>query len=457
MKSMEGFGIPLFRYEGIATAVFEEYKTKIEARGYFEARQFPSGRIAITIVPANLSRPQKVDLPPERNPTLSFHGRDMEGWELRPKKEIFFSRLGWLTAPMAALPIELNADVQILEAKHRRATQAGYIRTRFLLSNLLWHDSNGNEPEPIKLVCQGYEVVVNPVADYTDVSERLVGMGGVEPTAQVIIECPQHQPKVMDAFTRLLNELTYVFRLVSGNRVDWYYGEAFDEKTDTVVERVHKYAATSSYSNTLRFRPLRRGYQAFYPKLDLSALTQAFFHNGTSMLDVPTLKTLIDYFTNACDRTSYLEACGLLASTLTELIVAKYADANGISDFMPQEEFNAHVLPIIDDALGATSLGKDIKDKVSNHSKGAYRETFRRRLKALVDDFKLPLSSKERGRLVNIRNTLVHQGTYPSSLDDGGWSNDYRFTVWTNFIALCRLIGYEGELPRYQKDRQIEV
>ena len=244
---------------------------------------------------------------------------------------------------------------------------------------------------------------------------------------------------------------------MSGNRVNWYYGEAIDENTGRVVERVHKYSATSQYSNIIRFRPLRSGYQAFYPKLDLAALTEAFFPGDAARLDLLTLKTLIDYFTNACDRTSYLEAGGLLASTLTELIVAKYADEKGISDFMPEDEFNANVLPIIKDAIESTNLQKKIKDHVSTHLRGAYRNFFRYRLKALVDDFKLPLSWKEQGRLVNIRNTLVHQGTYPSSFDDGGWENDYRFTIWANFVAICRLIGYEGELPRYQQDHRIEI
>ena len=58
---------------------------------------------------------------------------------------------------------------------------------------------------------------------------------------------------------------------------------------------------------------------------------------------------------------------------------------------------------------------------------------------------------------MNIRNNLVHEGTYPSSFGDGGWSNDYRFTIWINFIAICRLIGYEGNLPHYQEGHAIEV
>ena len=442
MKSMEGLGIPLFRYEGIADAVFEQDGGKIEARGYFEMRQFYSGRIAITIVPTAIDCPPKTDLRSEHYATLSFHGRDLEGWELYPKGDLSFSQLLWLVAPMAASPIELSADARILEAKSRRASEDGYTKMRFLLCNLVWHDSKNDEPEPIKLVCQGYEVAVNPVTDYADVSERLMGMGGVEPTALVTIECPQSQPQAIEAFTQFLDDLTHVFRLVSGNRVDWYYGEAINKDTDEVVERVHKYAVTGSYSNTLRFRPLRSGYQTFYPKLDLAALTQAFFRSNKPTLDLPTIKTLIDYFTNACDRTSYLEARGLLASTLTELIVAKYADAKGVSVFMPEEDFKANVLPIIKKAIESTNLQEDIKDHVSRQLLGAYRNSFGTRLKTLNDEFNLTLSWNERQRLVNIRNTLVHQGTFPPPLDGSGWSDYYRFTIWTNFIAICRLIGY---------------
>ena len=371
MKSLEELGRPLFRYEGIADAVFEQDEGKIEARGYFEMRQFPSGRIAITMVPANFTPLVKGVLDSGHKSRQSFHGRDLEGWELHPKGDLSFSQLIWLVAPLAASPIKLSADARILEAKSRRASGDGYTKTRFLLSNLLWHDFKNDEPEPIKLVCQGYEVAVNPVTDYADVSERLMGMGGVEPTALVTIECPQSQPQAIEAFTQFLDDLTNVFRLVSGNRVDWYYGEAIDRNTDEVVERVHKYAVTSSYSNTLRFRPLRSGYQAFYPKLDLAALTEAFFRNNASTLDLPTIKTLIGYFTNACDRTSYLEARGLLASTLTELIVAKYADAKGVSVFMPEEDFKANVLPIIKKAIESTNLQKDIKNHVSNQFEGS--------------------------------------------------------------------------------------
>ena len=63
------------------------------------------------------------------------------------------------------------------------------------------------------------------------------------------------------------------------------------------------------------------------PKLNFLALAQSFLDDGDNVLDRNTLKEMINYFINACDETSYLEARGLLASTLLDLIVLKYASA----------------------------------------------------------------------------------------------------------------------------------
>ena len=67
------------------------------------------------------------------------------------------------------------------------------------------------------------------------------------------------------------------------------------------------------------------------------------------------------------------------------------------------------------------------------------------------------LNSKERGRLVDLRNSLVHNGTYPSNYSEGGWDDDYQFAIWVDFIALCRLAGYDGTLPIYRVNRRLQV
>lgn len=454
---MEQLGQPLSGYEGVAHVKFEDDGQRIEWNGYFEAGQFRSGRITITFVPTDPGHPTQVTLHTATKSELTFAGQAQGGWELKTIGDTFFSRLGWLLGPISKPPVELVVDAELLEAKRQGALESGYTKTRFLVSNFLWHDYTHDNLEPIKLDCQGFRAWVNPVHDYSEVAHRLVDMHEVGPTALVTVECPQGNPRHLQQFKDFMDDLMYVFRLASGNGVDWYYGEAFDGNTDEPMERVHKYTAMSPYSNTVRFRRLRAGQHALHPKLDLSELVEAFFNTPQPRLDRNTFKTLIDHFTHACGVTPYLEPSGLLASTLTELIVAKHADDKGLSDRIPQDKFKDEVLPALQTAIADTDLSKEIQEFALSSLKGVYRNTFRRRLKLLVDDFDLPLTAAQRDRIVNIRNDLVHRGVYPSEFYDGGWSNDYRFTIWTNLIALCRLIGYQGELPQYREGRQLEV
>ena len=181
---------------------------------------------------------------------------------------------------------------------------------------------------PIILKVKDFEVTISPVNDYLDKAERLTNSNGIEATALVCITTQTREQIQLEEFKDFMEELIYVFRLVTGNLVDWYYAESVDERTNKPIERIHKYAVTGPYSNTVRFRPLKPGYQSFVPKLDLESIVDAFFETTDHSLAINALKILINQFTNACDGTSYIESQGLLASTLTELISSKYAHSN---------------------------------------------------------------------------------------------------------------------------------
>ena len=107
------------------------------------------------------------------------------------------------------------------------------------------------------------------------------------------------------------------------------------------------------------------------------------------------------------------------------------------------------MLPTLNAVIEATDLDSDIRKQVKRHLNGAYRSTFADKLRNLSKGLDLELKPKEIRRIVQVRNSLVHRGTYLSPLQDGRWADDYGLIVWTNFIALCRLSGYEGELPRF--------
>ena len=60
----------------------------------------------------------------------------------------FFPRLSWLFAPMAKQPLELSLIAQYMKTIRRGASEEGYSRAQFFMSNFLWHHSSNEEPEP---------------------------------------------------------------------------------------------------------------------------------------------------------------------------------------------------------------------------------------------------------------------------------------------------------------------
>ena len=236
-----------------------------------------------------------------------------------------------------------------------------------------------------------------------------------------------------------------------------HYGEAIDGRAGRAVERIHNYALSRPYSNTITFRPLKSGYVSVVPKLSVDALTQAFFKDSGHNLENAALKVLINQFTDACDPSLSLEANGLLACVLTELIAAKHAHAKGVSEAVPHHDFEAKVRPALEAAIKDTTLTRAIKCHVLQHLRGAYRSSFRQKLKSLNDDLRLGLTRSHIDRIVNLRNALVHEGRYPSAFDYERGFNDYGYLIWMNFVAMCRLAGYDGTLPEFQDGRPLEV
>ena len=247
-----------------------------------------------------------------------------------------------------------------------------------------------------------------------------------------------------------MDNLVSVFRLATGNGVDWYYGEAFEVGTETVVERFHKDAVTGPFSRVVRYRHPRSGWVSVVPKLKLKDLAESFLGDYKKAFDRDTLEELINYFVNACDETSYLEARGLLASTLLDLIVLKYAREMKADNIVEEKEFRSQVLPTLKEAIENVSLpepAKKLRASAMHQLEGANRQSFRKRLDLLIKELNLPLDNNDISRAVNIRNKLVHDGTYLSNKKRDDWYSQYRFMIWVDLLALCRLAGYGDDLP----------
>ena len=151
MRSMRRFGIPLAGYEGVARVTVEERDTKTERSGCFEAAQFLSGRTAVSFVPTELPRPTRISLRADPEAEISFHGTDADGWTITFSGQTYYSRLSWMLAPITGQSTEVSLGAEYIEARRDSAREDGYGRMQFVVSNLLWHDSSEEEPEPLKL------------------------------------------------------------------------------------------------------------------------------------------------------------------------------------------------------------------------------------------------------------------------------------------------------------------
>ena len=459
LKVNERYGAQIIDYRGVCNVELEQGESRIDYRGYFEAAQFSAGQISVGVIPVGRPRESnfKVEISPEYQ--LTFTGEDFEGWTVESIGRPFPDSVLPLLVPLFARPTEVSFGTQYMVATRQGESLCGYSKARFLVSNLLWHDRLREEIEPIGLDCQDFQLYVTAVDGYRDVSERLTHAGGVEPTAWVTIENTRGQTRTLKEFQDLMDDAVFVFRLVTGNRVDWYYGEGLGDSAEEASVRIHKYSTREPYSSTLQFQHRDSG--EYYPygtqKLDLSALVDAFFDSSRHVLDTRDLRKMIDQYTSACRDTTFLESSGLLASTLTELIVAKWTEANGNSNLMRPRDYSSQVLPLLRTAIESANLQDADKLLLKEFLIGGYRRSFRSKLNAFRDEFQLPLTDDGIDRIVRTRNSLVHEGTYRSDLEDGGWYNDYEFMIWTNLISLSRLLGYTGDLPQYQEGAPIRV
>ena len=458
MKPLDRYGPALVEYEGAADFTFSQESGSV-LKGYFQAKQLTAGGLAIGFLP--IARDSgSATTPAERiNSEPSFHGRDLEGWDITICGQTwelpFLIQLDTLNSATHSGHV---FSPPCIKAKSKWASESGYDQARFRVSNLLWHYLN-RTPESISLRIGVLAVTISPSDDYLEAAGSIKAVRGIAPTAEVLIKTLDSSKQSLESYGEFMNDLVCVFRLATGNKVDWYYGEALETNTGRCVERFHKDAITGPFSKTIRFRRLPSGWTSAVPKLNFEALAESFLDGDKQLLDRSILKELVNYFINACDETSYLEARGLLASTLSDLIVVTYLEKKKTHNFMGEKEFNKQMLPAFKEAINSMvlpELSNELRTRAKEQLQGAYRRSFKNRLKLLTEGLELPLDDTNLSKAVHIRNELVHEGTYPSKNRDE-WYNQYSFMIWMDLVALCRLTGYEGDLPLFDERRGLEV
>ena len=457
MKLLERYGPPLLSYEGSCRGTFRRETFNLDYSGYFQATQYSSGRIAIGVMSTDPFEPHRVAEQPKSVPELTFAGSSTDGWELAITDTPMFNRFSWeFLAMFATPPTEYLIGAKRIEATNSRFFGFGYSTVQFLISNFLWHDAEGRDPESIELSVNCFRIIITPVKDYQDVAYQLSSVRGVQPTAHVYVNHVDEEQRSLRSYADFLDDFVCVLRLVTGNQVSWYYGEALDN-AERPIARIHNHSIPTPYSDIVRFRYADKVSRSLIQKLELTELVTAFFDEADRIFDKTTINTFVNQLTNATGNTTFLESAGLVASSLTELIASKYAESRSKSEKIREGVYNDLVLPRLKSAVKDTALHGDLQEHIGNYLKGGFRHSFRSKLKLLRDELNLPLNSSNIDQIVNTRNDLVHRGEYSSDAEGLNWLIEYNFIVWTDIMILCRLMGYKGKFTKQISPEDIEV
>ena len=449
MTLIDTTGTSLVTYRGTGMVLVQEDSSTVLCRGYYEAAQFPSGALNVSFVPTQ--RPRGATGAHSRSMpcNLTFSGESLGGSSLHSSGEPLFSRNAWLLSPAWRPPTELTFLPAFLRVRQRGQASIAYAKSRFLVSNFLWHDQDAREPDSLLLDMQGFRVTIDPTPDYLDTARRLGQLGGVEPTGYITIEFPEDDPQDPTMIMALLDKIICILRLISGNRVNWYYGDFSVSSQSTSAERFLKYSVPQPYSSIVRLRPVGSDQVSAIPKLDILNLLHAFITSERSCEESRNLKGIINKFVSSCDNSTIVEASGLQGYALIEVMAAKHAVERGGDPIVPEEHFVKDIFPNLRKALKGTTLEKDKRREIGENLRGAYRRFFRNRLTAMAKEIECDDLEPHIRNIIDHRNSLVHQGSYGEDLDDEEIIQRYALSVWSNFVLLCRTIGYKGALPEF--------
>ena len=181
-----------------------------------------------------------------------------------------------------------------------------------------------------------------------------------------------------------------------------------------------------------------------HPSVTLCELAASDFPKHVRVLSDQSLREHVDGFVDACKTSQSLETKGITAATLLDALAAQYAAARGKDRILSGNAFKKKVLPALHKAIDESSVSDDVKCQIKSFVLGGYRANMRNRVDLLSDNLSLCMSDDLKSRVIKIRNELVHKGSFS---DNERGLADCDLLLWVNFALLCRLVGYQGELP----------
>jgi len=300
------------------------------------------------------------------------------------------------------------------------------------------------------------QVLLKQVANYQDVERRLKSMKGIEVTCEAILEArTERDTEFLD---KVLNGLCYVSSVARGSKVQWVYRRECDSQ-GTTLRAAHHNRVTKPYVGLALIDP-RAGHAGENKIFTETAMKAYFSKRDAFRLD----KGTIDLYLDAKQEQDYLETRAVKLTIAVEALKHAFLSVpdSKTTEYLIEAETWEGLVPLLHLAMremliakGIPGLKADIMFSLINENKlrGLNRRGFSSILRKLLRYIGLR-SARDLDLFVKCRNTLVHQGTFYTTIADPSEkelypvlqskAHEYRFILHFVDVIFLRLLDYHG-------------
>lgn len=331
--------------------------------------------------------------------------------------------------PVKGRAICLTRDL-LIGARHGRVLEAFYYVTNLrLIRNMEWH-------------FEGHAIRLEHVNSYQHEIAYLKASKQIGVTCRIRVTRTDNQPLDLETVERMMDDLALLLSLARGTTVQWISSE-WKQENQTAINSYHRNMKLSQYGNLeiICAKPpmdLYEFVQSSYPK----------FREVNQQLGLP--KAIRQLVSGGLEENGYIELRALSLTTLLDFLRSRFADASNDGGYFihpdtfteRKAELKKRIRSVLTDLFPDT--GKAIINEMSLHSLGFYRKSFRASLQEMLEHLRLEIAGEELTRFVEIRNHLVHEGSFlPPDTHGPSWE---QFTACLSVVSrvLLAILKYEG-------------
>jgi len=289
-------------------------------------------------------------------------------------------------------------------------------------------ESGGRARDKTTMDLSGLHVTLRQLPDYKLILKELIKKGGIDVTAEAIVRVTKkHDP---DELSSILDDVCLLLSFARGTYMSWVYRDAFD-KGGRLIASFSRNGYTKPFHGT---EPL---IDSTKNPEDLRYFLETCCGAYREAKDVLGLKLSLEYYIEAKSLV-LMEPKYLTAFLPLEVLSSRYPERRII---LTKKEFKT-VRVEVAKLIQSLSLNKGKTSQLTKNISALNNIPIRQSLKGLFENLSVRLTDAELGRLIRLRNKIVHEGIWGD--DEPSHYPDYKKLVSILDRTLLKILGYDG-------------